>query len=486
MTSDVEREFVEDMGRLSFDPLAWVYYSFPWGEAGTSLSDHDGPDVWQIEVLSAIRDGLLTPDEAILLATSSGHGIGKSSLVSWLILWALSTFPDTRGVVTANTATQLRSKTWAELTKWHNLFVLKHWFSVTATAIFSSDPAHEKTWRVDAIPWSKNNTEAFAGLHNQGKRILVVFDEASAIDDPVWEVTEGALTDTGTEIIWAVFGNPTRNTGRFADCFRKYKHRWKRFQVDSRSARMTNKAQIAQWIEDYGEDSDFVKVRVRGIFPSASSLQLIPLDIVDAAFARHESLAHESHSFTAKVLGVDVARYGDDRSAIFLRQGLRSELVWQGSKVDTMTTANIVAQFEDQLGTAATFIDVGAMGSGVIDKLRELGRHPIEINFASKPFDPRFANKRAEMWSNMADWLRQGGTLPSRDKNNKAVRDDLRDDLCAPEYGFTTSGKLLLESKEEMKKRGLASPDLADALALTFAAPVRVQERTSSEMICDI
>ena len=193
---------------------------------------------------------------AILLATSSGHGIGKSSLVSWLILWALSTFPDTRGVVTANTATQLRSKTWAELTKWHNLFVLKHWFSVTATAIFSSDPAHEKTWRVDAIPWSKNNTEAFAGLHNQGKRILVVFDEASAIDDPVWEVTEGALTDTGTEIIWAVFGNPTRNTGRFADCFRKYKHRWKRFQVDSRSARMTNKAQIAQWIEDYGEDSD--------------------------------------------------------------------------------------------------------------------------------------------------------------------------------------------------------------------------------------
>ena len=114
-------------------------------------------------------------------------------------------------------------------------------------------------------------------MHNQGKRIIALFDEASSIPDVIWETTEGALTDKDTEIIWGVFGNPTRNTGRFRECFAggRFQHRWQPRQVDSRTARLTNKEEIAEWINDYGEDSDFVRVRVKGIFPRAGSMQFV-------------------------------------------------------------------------------------------------------------------------------------------------------------------------------------------------------------------
>ena len=157
--------------------------------------------------------------------TTLPAGPGKSVLVAWVILWAITTHPDTRGIVTANTESQLRQKTWAELAKWFRLCLWRHWFDMTATAIYSSDAAHEKTWRVDAAAWQERNVAAFAGLHNQGKRVLAVFDEASAIPDVIWETTEGALTDADTEIIWLVCGNPTRNTGRFRECFGRFRHR---------------------------------------------------------------------------------------------------------------------------------------------------------------------------------------------------------------------------------------------------------------------
>ena len=218
------------------------------------------------------------------LAVASGHGIGKSALVAWIILWAMSTLRDTRGVVTANTEGQLRTKTWPELAKWHALAVNKDWFTYTATALHSARSRPRHDWRVDAITWSENNTEAFAGLHNKGNRAFALFDEASAIADGVWETIEGALTDAGTECSGACFGNPTRNTGRFRECFAggRFAHRWKPQQIDSRSVSMTNKAQIANWVKDYGEDSDFVRVRVRGEFPRAGTLQFIDSERVEA------------------------------------------------------------------------------------------------------------------------------------------------------------------------------------------------------------
>jgi hypothetical protein len=176
---DAEDELIGDIGRFSKDPLGFVRFAFPWGEPGP-LADKTGPDAWQKAVLEGVAKGQ-SLDTAFQDATASGHGVGKSALVAWLLLWAMSTFEDTRGVVTANTENQLRTKTWAELSKWHRLLICRHWFRLTATALFSVQPAHEKTWRIDAVPWSENNTEAFAGLHNEGRRIIVVFDEASAI-----------------------------------------------------------------------------------------------------------------------------------------------------------------------------------------------------------------------------------------------------------------------------------------------------------------
>jgi hypothetical protein len=225
---------IRQLEGLARDPLGFVRFAFPWGEEGTELADAAGPEPWQERFLEDLRD--VGPERALLEATASGHGIGKSCLVAWIIIWAISTCPDTRGVVTANTEVQLRTKTWAELAKWFRLFIGRSFFKLEATCIFSVEPDHEKTWRIDVVPWSERNTEAFAGLHNQGRRILVIFDEASAIPESIWETTQGALTDANTEIIWCVFSNPTRNDTRFKKCFPggQFAHRWRCRTVDSR------------------------------------------------------------------------------------------------------------------------------------------------------------------------------------------------------------------------------------------------------------
>lgn len=351
-----ELDLISDMVEMSKDPYGWVLYAFEWGKG--ELSGFKGPDLWQKELLCAIGAGLMTPNEAIRLATASGNGVGKSALVSWIILWSLSTFEDTRGIVTANTENQLRTKTWAELAKWYRLFIAKHWFTLTATAIYSVDPEHEKTWRIDQIPWSEQNSEAFAGLHNKGKRIVVIMDEASAIPDIIWEVTEGALTDEGTEIIWAVFGNPTRNDGRFHDCFTKFRSRWKAWQIDSRTVKITNKEQLNQWIEDYGEDSDFVRVRVSGVFPSVSDRQFIPSSYVEAA--RTRKISALQYNFAAKIISVDPSWTGGDEFVIGLRQGNAFKILAKYPKNDDdFLMAGYIAQFEDTEKADVVFIDLG-------------------------------------------------------------------------------------------------------------------------------
>ncbi|HCE08100.1 MAG TPA: terminase [Oxalobacteraceae bacterium] len=462
----LEQQLVDDIAGFTHDPLGFVLYAFDWGR-GELAKFPDGPDDWAREVLDDIggklRSGAIKGiHEAIQIATASGHGIGKSALVSWLILWAIATFEDTKGVVTANTDTQLRTKTWAELSKWYRLCIVKHWFKFTATSIFALDPEHEKTWRIDMVPWSVNNTEAFAGLHNQGKRILIVFDEASAIDDPIWEVTEGALTDEDTEIVWVAFGNPTQNRGRFRECFGRFKHRWSHRQIDSRTVKITNKEQIAKWVEDYGHNSDFVKVRVRGMFPSASAKQFISTTDVDAAFNRQ--LREDQYLFAPKILTCDPAWEGDDELVIGLRQGLHFEVLRVIAKNDNdLQVATILANLEDQHKADAVFIDAG-YGTGIVSAGRTMGRDWQLIWFAGASSDAGCLNKRAEMWKLMRDWLKDGGAIP-----NDMV---LYNDLIGPETVARADGKIQLESKKDMKGRSLASPGRGDALALSFAQPV--------------
>lgn len=469
-SAEADARLAAEIAGYAADPLGFVLFAFPWG--GGALADYpDGPDVWQREILRGMGEQLSTGASAasvIREAVSSGHGVGKSALVAWIILWAMSTFSDTRGVVTANTENQLKGKTWAELAKWHRLCLCGYWFDCTATALISTQAGHEKTWRVDMVAWSERNTEAFAGLHNKGRRVLLIFDEASAIPDAIWEVSEGALTDADTEIIWCCFGNPTRNTGRFRECFGRYAHRWNTRRVDSRTAAMTDKNQLAQWVEDYGEDSDFVRVRVRGEFPRAGDRQFISSDIVHEA--RGRSLKPDQYSFAPRILGVDVARNGSDQSVITRRQGLACLEQRKFRGLDTVTLAGIVAEECREWGADKIFVDGIGVGAGVVDALRQvygLGHLVVDAVAGATALQPeRFLNRRAEMWTAMRKWLAEGGAVPDDA--------ELAEQLCGLEYAVTVSGKLKLESKDDMKARGLTSPDCADALALTFYAPVPV------------
>ncbi len=495
-----EPELLDFVNRTSRDPLAFVREAYPWGEG--ELAGFTGPRDWQAEVLGEIgaqleaRRGRVTPvtrhdhdraigvarpqrrDIPIRVAVASGHGVGKSALVAWLAQWGLATFAGSRVMLTANTGQQLTTKTWPELVKWHNRLVCRHWFQLGATSVRGLASSLRDTWRIDRVTWSDHNTEAFAGLHNLGRRIVVLYDEASTISDRIWEVTEGALTDTGTEIVWVAFGNPTRSTGRFRECFGKHRALWTGRQIDSRDVEGANTALSAQWVETYGEDSDFVRVRVRGQFPRTGSLQFIGEELVDAAVARELVPLPGYNRAQPLVLGVDVARFGDDRTVIQPRRGLDARalpaLVLRGR--DTMEVAASVLDMAQAYGAEAVFVDEGGIGAGVVDRLRQL-RCPglVGVNFASRAdgwsegVDGRgsnFANKRAEMWGRMKEWLRTG-VLPDTQAGA-----ELRADLTGVEYGYNVRDELLLESKDSLKARGLASPDLADALALTFAHPV--------------
>ena len=453
-----EEELAEAIAGFYDDPLGFVLFVFPWGEKGTELEKHDGPDKWQVEMLEAIRDDIQAdPDNyTIRDATASGHGIGKSAVTSWLILWAMSTRPNMSGVVTANTTNQLNTKTWRELAIWWKRAINGHWFKWTATRFFHVE--HPETWFTAAIPNTEQNSEAFAGLHSEHN--LIIYDEASAIPDKIWEVSEGAMTDP--RAIWMCFGNPTRNTGRFRECFATDAHRWRTRKVDSRTCKMTNKKELSEWVDTYGEDSDFVRVRIRGEFPRAGSMQFIPSDVVDMAIARE--VQFEAHYHMPIVIACDVARYGDDKTVIMARQGRKLIGMWKYRELNTMEVAREVAVKIREIRPAVTFVDEVGVGAGVIDRLRQLGYTIIGVNAGSKPDDEEtYYNKRAEMWDRARKWLREGGDIPNDN--------ELRASLIGVEYGYSdnrTGERLRLERKADMKKRGLDSPDEGDALAYTF------------------
>lgn len=464
MASNLDDELIAIAAECSTDPVRWVQMAYDWGGSG-ELAAHPGPRTWQSDVLCDIRDHLSNPAtryQPLMVAVASGHGIGKSAEIGMIVNWALSTCEDCKVVITANTDTQLRTKTSPEVGKWQRMSLTSHWFDVQSTSVAARDGEHAKNWRADFVPWSEHNTEAFAGLHNEGKRIVLIFDEASAIADKVWEVAEGALTDENTEIIWVAFGNPTRNTGRFRECFRKFKHRWIGRQIDSRTVEGTNKTQIAKWAEDYGEESDFFKIRVRGLFPSMSARQFIGEADVTAAYGR--VLRPEQYNFAPKILTVDPAWEGDDEFVIGLRQGLAFRVLHRMSKNDNdLVAAQIVARFEDEEQADAVFIDAG-YGTGIVSAGQGMGRDWTLVWFAGEALDIGCLNKRAEMWKAARDWLKAGGAIPADPT--------LRDELQAPEIVPRIDGKVQIESKKDMKARGIPSPNRADALVLSFAFPV--------------
>lgn len=459
----LEQQLIAEIADCTHDPARFANSVYKWG--ANELSDSVGPRPWQSQILDHIGNHLSGANRfnPCMLAVASGHGIGKSALVSMVIHWAISTCEDTKVIITANTGTQLSTKTVPEVHKWFRLAANSHWWEMKATSITVRDQSHSKLWRADFIPWSEHNTEAFAGLHNKGKRILLIFDEASAIAESVWQVAEGALTDENTEIIWLAFGNPTQNTGRFRECFGARKHRWKTFQIDSRTVEGTNKEQIAKWVEDYGEDSDFVRVRVRGEFPRAGSSQFIGGDVV----ATCRSYKAQGYERLPKILSVDVARFGDDQTVIGSRQGRKAAILAKYRGFDTVQVAERVIEFIKKEAPDGTIIDGDGIGAGVIDhiKFRGFGDRLFEFHGGAAANDSSmYFNRRAEVWGIMRDWLSASAEIPDDA--------ELATDLTSPEYGFSNKNQIQLERKQDMKARGLASPDCGDMLAMSFAVTI--------------
>ena len=450
------------------DPLGYCEWAWDWGHG-----ELEGKAIrkWQKRLLfglgTQLRDQAGQKHQVARFATATGHGVGKSALMGMLSNWAMSTWLDCRGIITANTELQLKTKTWPEVDKWHSRSLTKPWFKLTQTML-QGKGEHASSWCIAKVPWSANNSEAFSGLHNEGKRIIIFFDEASAIHPIIWEAVQGFLTDENTQIIWIVFGNPTRNNGEFYNCFHRWRERWTLTHLDARDVEGTNKIQIDQWIEDYGIDSDFVRVRVLGKFPRAGDMQFISSDLVGEA-QRRVPYSEIADPF---IMGVDVAYGGSAQSVIYYRKGFDGRTqppfkIRGRHTKDLVRLQGVVADRYRHYNADAIFVDGGGVGAGVFRNLKELQIPVIEVNSSWAASDSIYANKRAEMWGLMKDWLRLGGGICPQDH-------ELEADLVGPEYHYRAKDNaILLTPKEQMLHLlGIPSPDTADALALTFAYPV--------------
>ena len=467
----IDLEIADDLANFYADPLGFVQWAYPWGQRG-ELERFEGPDTWQADFLAdlgrQVSERAFDGSNAVMpirMATSSGHGIGKSVLVAWVVDWIMSTRPHAQGTVTANTFTQLQTKTWAQIQRWTRLMVHRHWFNVTGERMYhNSFPA---TWFCSAQSCKEENSEAFAGQHANTSTSFYLFDEASAVPDMIYEVAEGGLTD-GEPMIF-MWGNPTRNTGKFyRACFGSEIERWNRRCIDSRETKFANRTLIAEWERDYGEDSDFFKVRVRGLPPSASELQFIDSERIKAAQRR---FFRQPFADEPVIAGFDVSGGGDAWNVIRFRRGLDGRSMSpiritgeQGRDRNILVAKAAEVLKDPTLNVAAMFID-SAFGAAIFERLRMLGYKNVhEVNFGGSSPDPHQANYRAFMWNKMKEWLLDG-TIPERDEA-------LAQQLGLPGYHINRQNKLVLESKQDITERGEHSPDDADALALTFAQPV--------------
>jgi hypothetical protein len=462
------------------NPEAFVMLAFPWGEANTPLERRSGPRKWQRKVLRDMAEHIQANRtreafEVFRMAVASGRGIGKSALVSWLVLWMLTTRIGASVIVSANSEAQLRSITWSEITKWLAMMINSHWWEISATRIAPAKWLTElverdlrkgtRYWGAEGRLWSEENPDAYAGLHNSDG-VLLVFDEASGIPDAIWDVAQGFFTENTPHRFWMAFSNPRRNTGYFYECFNAKRDFWRTHNIDSRTVEDTDKAVYEQIIAEYGEDSPQAKIEVYGEFPSQGEDQFISPHLVNEA-ARRPRYKDDT---AAIVVGVDPARSGADSTVIAVRQGRDLIAIKRYKGDDTMTVVGHVIEAIEDYKPALVVLDEGGLGYGILDRLTEQRYKVRGVNFGWKSKNPvMWGNKRAELWGATRDWLRSASILDDR---------QLKSDLTGPKTKPDSSGTVFLESKKDMKARGLASPDAADALACTFAFPVASRQHT--------
>ena len=461
------------------DPEAFVMFVFPWGQKGTPLENYAGPRKWQREVLRELTKHIAENNgrvnyQVFRMAVASGRGIGKSALVSWLTLWMVSTRIGSTVMVSANSEAQLRSVTWSEITKWAAMAMNSHWFEISATRVQPAKWVTElverdlkkgtRYWGVEGRLWSEENPDAYAGLHNSDG-VMLIFDESSGIPDPIWDVAQGFFTENTPHRFWFAFSNPRRNEGYFFEAFHGKRAFWMTQNIDARSVEDTDKSVYEQIIEEYGADSIQAKVEVYGEFPSDGDEQFISPTLVDAAMVR----PRYKDETAPVVIGIDPARGGADSTVIAVRQGRDIVAIHRYRGEDTMEIVGRVIDALEKYRPVLAVIDEGGLGYGILDRLKEQRYKEVRgVNFGWKSQKPiMYKNNRAELWGTMKEWLKDASLPQDR---------VLKSDLCGPQYKFDSMGAIQLEGKKEMKARGLASPDAADAIAITFAFPVASRE----------
>jgi hypothetical protein len=475
---EVERELAEFVGEFYADPLGYARAFFPWGEPGL-LAKLKGPCPCQVKVLTvlgeAVRERRFNGKDAvkpIRIAVSSGHGIGKSILFGIIDKWIKDTRPHSQGTATANTYTQLETKTWAAIQSMAKLSLTAHWFEIGANRIYRKGA--KETWFSSPQSCSEENSEAFAGQHSATSTSYYLNDECSAIADIIFEVQEGGLTDG--ESMQFLFGNQTRSTGKFHRVMSGAEgDRYIRITIDSRECPLTNKEQIQEWITDYGEDSDFVRVRVRGLAPNASDSQFIPQDLVLAAQKRNGVWLRTD----PLIAGVDLSWGGSDFNTVRFRRGMDAKSIppvripgelTRDPNVMVMKLAEILDREYDGARVSMMFIDSAGICGPVANRLRELGYKNIqEVNFGAHSLSPKYAFMRSYMWGQMKEALQSGLAIDSSK--------ELLEDLTAPGYALTSRTEVLLEKKEKIRERIGHSVDDGDSLCLTFSAKVKIQEK---------
>lgn len=390
----------------------------------------------------------------------SGHGTGKSTLQAWTILWFLAVRPNAKVPVTAPTSHQLEDVLWAELARWHRRFKERmpqygEAFEWTKSR-YECKAAPAESFAV-ARTSRPEQPEALQGFH--AENLLFLIDEASGVPDEVFQVAEGALSTDGAYVLMAA--NPTRMEGYFYDSHHRMRDRWAALHWNAEESPLVSPDYIADMAAKYGTESAIYRIRVRGDF-AGNPDGVIPLHVVEQAVGR------PVQPFGDVVWGVDVARFGEDRTALCKRRGntmLEPIKSWRGK--DTMQTAGMIKNEYDATHAKqrpiAILVDVIGLGAGVVDRLNEMGLPVKGVNVAESPsVEDQYARLRDELWFKARDWFfGRDVTMPQDEA--------LIAELTLPSFRVLSTGKKQVESKDDLKRRGVTSPDLADAFCLTFA-----------------
>jgi len=410
------------------------------------------PEKWQAEALTA----LCTEDR---LAIRSGHGVGKSAFAAWSILWWLYTRSPSKCAVTAPTAHQLQDILWAELATWHRKMPteLKDLFELTATRFYLKS----KPDNAFAVARTATSGEAFQGFHSDN--MLFVVDEASGVEEIIYEVGQGAMSTKGA--VSLMLGNPTRTSGYFYEAFHSRRASWWTKRVSCADSTRVDPSFIEEMKGKYGVDSAIYAVRVLGDFPEQSDDAIIALSLCESAIRRDVEPLEGQPTW-----GLDVARFGDDATALAKRQRnvmLEPVKSWRNKSV-TQVAGIVIDEYLQTPSSerpAKILIDSIGVGSGVVDILQDEDLPAIGINVAESPsVRARYMRLRDELWFKGREWLEA--------RDCKMIDDpDLIGELTAPRYAMTASGKIQVEPKDKTKQRLGGSPDLADAFLLTFASP---------------